>query len=35
MAVFDIFRLENDRIVEHWDNMEPMPEGPQPNGGKF
>jgi len=35
MAVFDIFRVDGDRIVEHWDNMEPIPEGPQPNGGKF
>lgn len=35
MAIFDIFRVENDKIVEHWDNMEPIPEGPQPNGGKF
>ncbi len=35
MATFDIFRIENDKIVEHWDNMEPIPEGPQPNSGKF
>ena len=35
MAVFDLFRVEDGRIVEHWDNMEPIPEGPQPNSGKF
>lgn len=35
LAVFDIFRVEDGKIVEHWDNMEPMPEGPQPNSGKF
>jgi predicted SnoaL-like aldol condensation-catalyzing enzyme len=35
LAVFDLFRVKNDRIVEHWDNMEPLPEGPQPNIGKF
>lgn len=35
MAVFDIFRVEDDLIVEHWDNAEPIPEGPQPNSGKF
>ena len=35
LAVFDLFRVENGNIVEHWDNMEPMPEGPQPNSGKF
>jgi len=26
---------EDDKIVEHWDNMEPLPQGPQPNSGKF
>ena len=35
LAVFDLFRVEDGKIVEHWDNMEPMPEGPQPNSGKF
>lgn len=35
MAVFDLFRVEEGLIVEHWDNQEPVPEGPQPNGGKF
>ncbi|MFV9672637.1 MAG: nuclear transport factor 2 family protein [Acidimicrobiia bacterium] len=34
-AVFDLFRVEDGRIVEHWDNMEPLPAGPQPNSGKF
>ena len=35
LAVFDLFRVEDGKIVEHWDNMELMPEGPQPNSGKF
>ncbi|MFA9564545.1 MAG: nuclear transport factor 2 family protein, partial [Acidimicrobiales bacterium] len=35
MAVFDLFRVADGRIVEHWDNMEPIPDGPQPNSGKF
>ena len=35
LAVFDLLRVEDGKIVEHWDNMEPIPEGPQPNGGKF
>ncbi|TAK56586.1 MAG: polyketide cyclase [Gammaproteobacteria bacterium] len=26
MAVMDIFRLEGDRIVEHWDVMQEIPE---------
>ncbi|MFK8029861.1 MAG: nuclear transport factor 2 family protein [Gammaproteobacteria bacterium] len=35
-AVFDIFRLENGLIVEHWDNMEMiLPEDQWGNSGKF
>ncbi len=25
LAVVDIFRVENDKIVEHWDVVEPVP----------
>ncbi len=36
LAVFDIFRLEDGLIVEHWDNMEPIPEPAEAgNSGKF
>ncbi len=35
LAVFDLLRVEDGKIVEHWDNMEPLPDGPQPNSGKF
>ncbi|MEM9606497.1 MAG: nuclear transport factor 2 family protein [Actinomycetota bacterium] len=35
-AVFDIFRVEDGKIVEHWDNMEPLPRGEMlVNQGKF
>lgn len=33
-AQVDIFRIENGKIVEHWDNVEPVPEK-DVNGGKF
>lgn len=36
LAVFDIFRIENGKIVEHWDNMEPIPPRTEwANTGKF
>ncbi|MFW0170000.1 nuclear transport factor 2 family protein [Rothia sp. P4278] len=36
LAVFDIFRLEKGRIVEHWDNMEKIPAHKDlVNSGKF
>ncbi|MGD1846643.1 MAG: hypothetical protein ACFB10_14745 [Salibacteraceae bacterium] len=33
-AQVDIFRIEAGKIVEHWDNVEPVPEN-DVNGGKF
>lgn len=36
MAVFDLFRLADGKIVEHWDTMEPLPRGDAlVNQGKF
>ncbi|MGH9023088.1 MAG: nuclear transport factor 2 family protein [Acidimicrobiia bacterium] len=36
LAVFDLFRLQDGLIVEHWDNMEPIPTPEEArNGGKF
>ena len=36
LAVFDLFRIENGKIVEHWDNMEPIPaRDTWANTGKF
>ena len=36
LAVFDIFRIENGKIVELWDNMEPIPPRSEwANTGKF
>lgn len=29
---FDIFRFENGKIVEHWDNLQETPAGPNPSG---
>jgi len=29
---FDIFRLENGKIVEHWDNLQEKPTTPNPSG---
>jgi len=33
-AQVDIFRIENGKVVEHWDNVEPVPEK-DVNSGKF
>ncbi len=36
LAVFDIFRIQDGKIVEHWDNMEPIPPRSEwANTGKF
>lgn len=29
---FDIFRFEDDKIVEHWDNLQETPAEPNPSG---
>jgi predicted SnoaL-like aldol condensation-catalyzing enzyme len=29
---FDIFRFEDGKIVEHWDNLQTIPESPNPSG---
>jgi predicted SnoaL-like aldol condensation-catalyzing enzyme len=32
MAAFEVHRWENDRIVEHWDNLQSSPDAPNPSG---
>ena len=32
LVVFDVFRIENGRIAEHWDNMTPLADKPNPSG---
>ncbi|MDP5360178.1 MAG: ester cyclase, partial [Paracoccaceae bacterium] len=32
MVAFDVFRIENGKIAEHWDNLIPLRDEPNPAG---
>ncbi len=32
LVAFDVFRIDNGKIVEHWDNMSPLAAEPNPSG---